>query len=248
VIHIPIKDHINELKYRLLYVIITFIINFILCYYYSEELIYIISRPIDIIYNNNFIYTTITEVFNTYIIIAINISIYITIISLIITIFLFLYSGLYAYEIKNIINYISLSIFLITFSNYIAYKYIIPLTYTYFINLEKTKQTMLYSVLLLAKINEYSVNYLLLLLLITLCSLLPILLLILLKIKIININYLNNKRNYIYIYIILIISMITPPDILSISLLSITMVIIYELIIMIIYLKDIYIFFKRQPN
>jgi len=248
-INIPIKDHINELKQRIIYIILVFCINIILCFNYIDELIYLISRPIDTIHINNFIYTSITEMFSTYINVVLYISIYFILFSIIINILLFLIQGLYKYEIKLIINNLIIAICLVIINNLVFYIFIMPIIYSYFIKLEQTKQTMLYSLLLLAKINEYVNNYLFIIFIISICSLFPLLILMILKLNIINIKNLNNKRNYIYIYIILIISLITPPDIISMILISIFVIIIYEFIILIYYFKDIEKYFKKiKPN
>jgi sec-independent protein translocase protein TatC len=240
---IPIKNHLIELKHRIIYIIISIVFNIVICYYYSKQIIYIISKPIEKIYNNFFIYTSITEVFNTYLLISIYISLYISIITILYHLIMFLYSGLYKNELKKLFLYTIIIILLLIISNYITNTYIIPITYKYFINFEILNEEKIFNIKLMARIYEYCLNYLVISLVINILTLLPVILLLMIRLNIISNAFLNNKRNYIYILLLLIASIITPPEIISLLITYLLLIIIYEISIYLLFIIDIYIYF-----
>ena len=63
-------NHFIELKYRILYLSISYLLITIICYIFAEELIYLIAKPLttsgaDVINTKRLIYTNITEAFIT---------------------------------------------------------------------------------------------------------------------------------------------------------------------------------------
>lgn len=246
---IPIIDHLYEIKIRIYYIFLSIIFTVIISYIYSEELIYIMSKSLNNIYSNKFIYTSITEVFNIEILLSIYISSYLSIISIIYNIFMFLYPGLYEHE-RNYISFYSIFfIFLIFLSNYLAYKYIIPITYKYLITYEVINENKLFHLKLTAKINEFCINYIIILGIMTIISILPLIFLLLYQFKIIDKDFMNSNRDIIYILLLVITSIITPPDIINFIIISLIIIFIYEISIYLLFLFDIYkyfIFFKNK--
>ena len=67
-----ISYHLYEIFYKFQYLIVSYVITFFISYYYSEQLIYLSTKSIFVLYPlDHFIYTSITEVFFTYIKVAI---------------------------------------------------------------------------------------------------------------------------------------------------------------------------------
>jgi len=86
-------SHIFEIKKRLLFILGALVLNFIIFYYYSEEILYLIVSPLGV--DKYLIFTNITEAFFSYI----NLVIYSNLIILTFISFYhlisFLYPGLY---------------------------------------------------------------------------------------------------------------------------------------------------------
>nr|NP_066348.1 SecY-independent transporter protein [Malawimonas jakobiformis]AAG13715.1 SecY-independent transporter protein [Malawimonas jakobiformis] len=248
-IKLPIIDYINEFKIRFIYIIILILFLITISYDYFEELLYIMSKPVDKIYNNQFIYTSITEVLNIKILLSIYIAIYIGIISLIYNIIIFLYSGLYKFEIKKIKFYFIIGLIVIFLSNYVTLDHIIPFIYKYLLTSSITNKNKLFNLTLIAKINEFCINYIVVLTIVTIFFLLPFSFIFIYKIKIINNEFINKNRDFIYILLILIISFVTPPDFMSFLILFFFFIVFYEFFIYFFFLFNIYkyfIFFKKN--
>ena len=91
--------HLLELKYNFFILFITFFYLFIISYFFSDQLIFLLVNNL---LNKNmlkyFIFTNITEIFITNIFIASFVSIFITIQSSILLIWFFISKGLYKFE------------------------------------------------------------------------------------------------------------------------------------------------------
>jgi Sec-independent protein secretion pathway component TatC len=111
--------HLFELKYNFIVFFITFFYLFFVSYYFSNQLIYLF---INILTHNNilkyFIFTNITELFITNIIISIFISSFLSIQLIIIQFWIFLSTGLFKFENLKFIKFYLLFIILNSFYNY----------------------------------------------------------------------------------------------------------------------------------
>ena len=63
------KNYIEEIKNRVILILISWLLSIIICYNYIETIIYIIIKPGLYLYTHNnlyFIYTNLNEIFYTY--------------------------------------------------------------------------------------------------------------------------------------------------------------------------------------
>ena len=61
---IALNHHIMEVRLRSIYLVTSFLITFLMCYYYSLELIYLFVKPL-LKYQNIFMFTDLTEALYT---------------------------------------------------------------------------------------------------------------------------------------------------------------------------------------
>lgn len=230
--------HLNELKYNFFIILIAFFYIFIISYYFSDQLIYLLVNNL---LNRNmlkyFIFTNITEIFITNIFIATFISTFITIQLIILLIWFFLLKGLYKSEnfffIKFYFIYIIFNFFIIN----LVFKYIIPNIWNFFLNFSFSNSYFL-TIYFEPKINSYfqfifSLFFYFFLIFIYFFFLFFIFFYNFLEIKI-----LINLRKFFYLKIILLSALITPPDILNLLLIYLIFLLIFEIFIyIIIYLK-----------
>ena len=99
-------SHLSELRSRLLKSFIFFIISFIICYYFSEEIYKFLVKPYsDVVLENNLdrrlIFTALHEAFLTYLKVAFFGSLFITSPIFLTQIWKFIAPGLYTNEKKN---------------------------------------------------------------------------------------------------------------------------------------------------
>ena len=131
-----IKHYLIELKNRSFLIILSFIISVLFSYNYKETLLYIYIKPSFISTKMNkiiyFIYTDVSELFYTYLKIIQIISIPITSFFLLHQLLKFISPGLYKYEYNYIKRYIMIWSVLYIIFIIIAYKYILPLIWSFF--------------------------------------------------------------------------------------------------------------------
>lgn len=149
---------------------------------------------------------------------------------------IFLALGLYRFEFNKL--KFTFKIFVITWlsSVILLYKFLIPFSWSFFLNFQKNKIGLQpVSFFFEAKIMEY-LNYFTNLYYICLlsCQFLIIIALVL--------NSISNKKNKMFrklFYLIFVVfsTLITPPDVLSQIIVTINLIVIYEIIIFLKYLK-----------
>lgn len=116
-----------ELKLRILYYLLSLFLTIIICYIYSDAIIYFFVNPIIIkMSSQRFIFTSLKEIFFLYFKFSIISGFFFTIPILFIESILFFFNGLYIYEIKLIIFFSIFSFCLFIIGFILGYKVIIP--------------------------------------------------------------------------------------------------------------------------
>jgi len=228
---LTIQNYTKEIKYLFVYLIISITLTTLITYTYSYEILYVISKPIiiekiDGALNNNkfsFILTDLFEAFKTYIILSIISSIILNIPFLIWNIWKFLIKGLYIYENKILVKLTLLFMFFLIIMNILFYKTLFPVIINFLTQFENTAEYNPFNLQLQLKLREYF-NIFIKLILIYNCMLIFPLILVFFK----NIKWIYYKK-YIYLILLITLSIITPPDILSLLLLMIPSIIVLEI-------------------
>nr|AEP41129.1 SecY [Phytophthora cinnamomi var. parvispora] len=223
--------HLFELKYNFFILLITFFYLFIISYYFSDQLIYLLVTNL---LNKNmlkyFIFTNITEIFITNISIAIFISIFLTIQLSILLIWFFLSKGLYKFEnfifLKFYLFFLIFNFFIIIF----IFKNIIPHIWNFLLNLNFSNLYIL-TIYFEPKINNYfnfifsSFSYIFLIFIYFL------ILFFLIFNNILKIKIIINLRKFFYLKLIILSSIITPPDIINFLFIYLLFIFIFEILI-----------------
>nr|AEP41128.1 SecY [Phytophthora cinnamomi var. parvispora] len=223
--------HLFELKYNFFILLITFFYLFIISYYFSDQLIYLLVTNL---LNKNmlkyFIFTNITEIFITNISIAIFISIFLTIQLSILLIWFFLSKGLYKFEnfifLKFYLFFLIFNFFIIIF----IFKNIIPHIWNFLLNLNFSNLYIL-TIYFEPKINNYfnfifsSFSYIFLIFIYFL------ILFFLIFNNILKIKIIINLRKFFYLKLIILSSIITPPDIINFFFIYLLFIFIFEILI-----------------
>nr|AEP40980.1 SecY [Phytophthora bishii]AEP40981.1 SecY [Phytophthora bishii] len=234
--------HLFELKYNFFIILITFFYLFLISYYFSDQLIYLLVN--NLLHKNMlkyFIFTNITEIFITNIYISIYISIFLTIQLSILLIWFFLIKGLYKFEnflfIKFYIFFIIFNLFIINF----IFTNIIPHIWNFLLKLNFSNLYIL-TIYFEPKINNYFNFIFSSFIYIFIIFIYFFLLIFLIFNNILQIKIIINLRKFFYLKIILLSALITPPDILNFLLIYIFFIIFFEIFIyFLIYLNKYYI-------
>ncbi|MGV2433017.1 MAG UNVERIFIED_CONTAM: twin-arginine translocase subunit TatC [Rickettsiaceae bacterium] len=225
-----LKEHLSELKSRLIIVLVFFLISFCACYYYSEEIFQIMLHPlleISEIHTRKIIYTGLTEAFFTYLNLSVFAAFCLSIPIVALEIYLFVKPGLYKREARIASFMFFLSPLLFILGALFVFYFVIPKAWEFFLSFE-VRDTEL-PLMLEARISEYIALVIKLILSFGLAFQMPIILVILAMFGIISHKSLRQKRRIAIVINFVIAGIITPPDILSQIALAIPMLLLYEL-------------------
>ena len=223
-----IYEHYYELKKRLLYIIILFIVTFIACYQCSEKLINFLIQPLAVrgLYHK-MIFTNLPEGFISYVNIASYFSFFIIFPFIILQIFLFIKPGLHKSEKTIIITLLILAIALFYLGISLVFFQLMPKVVEFFMNFESPNTIL--PIMLEAKISEYIALTIHFMLVFGSLFQLPIIIVTLFKLGLIEIYTLTNKRKIVIVTAFIIGGILTPPDIFSQIALAVPMILLYEI-------------------
>ena len=233
---IIIFNHLNEIKYRLIYVLFSYLLTILVLYNYSLEVFYFFIKPL--VANHctrieQLIYTDLTEAFFT-ILKLVFFSSHIFILPIILyNIYYYSVAGLYKYEriiCVKIITVFLLNTFLLAF---ILYNYIVPLLWFFFLSFEQNINSELFQISFQGKINEYINLIIKLFLAFNLCLMIPLFIYIAIVKNYISVFFLIKYRIINIIFCFILGALLTPPDIFSQIIIAIPLCCIYEYIIFI---------------
>ena len=221
-----LQYHWMELRKVILFSVVVFFITLIICFQYGEKLFSFLTLPIND--KPKFIFTSITEGFNTHLKLAIYAALLFTMPLITWRIQKFITPGLYKKEKKIFIKYIILSPLLFIVGGVVAYLQVIPLLFDFFLSFQ-VKDIITFT----PKLSEYLGNVTDLMIAFGLAFQLPVFLKLLITLKLITKTQLKQKRKYATLIIFILAAILTPPDILSQICLAIPLLLLYEFAIFI---------------
>ena len=240
--------YLSELKNRFVLLIITWISNMLVSYFYKETLLFLLIEP-DILNSFTsplyyFIFTDILEIFSTYIQLILFLSLQIIVLYFFYHFFVFLNPSLFFFE-HFYLCFIFKIIFFIWVLSIILAKYIlIPLTWNFFFSFKSLNTIKLHFE---AKLNEYLNFYIsFYYLCILYCQIFTILIFFFFFTKI-NSLIIKKFRKIHYYFLILLTTLLSPPEILSQIIVSLILIFFYELFIFSFIFKLNINFLIRQP-
>lgn len=236
-----------EWRNRLFYIFISWLFFFLISFFYKESLLYFLVK-INTFQNKfifpYFIYTHLTEVFNTYILLSFNISLYLSFPIILSHLFYFFAPGLYKFEYRLFKKFITISIFLWVSNNILTYYFFFPFIWNYFCYFDTNISQGPLSLYFEAKLNEY-VDFLIYFYILTnlLSQIFFWVYLFILNYNPFDLSFINKSRKYLYLLIFIFATLLTPPDITSQFFFAIPLIILSELIIVFFLVKNEYLKF-----
>ena len=232
-------EHLNDLRKFFIVSIIIYVIIFISCFYFSQNIYFILSQPLIKIlskYNlpNNLIYTDITEVFITNINIAFNSSLVIFFILFLPLLYIFLIPVFTKLEKKITKIFMILSPILFIIGIIVSYMGSIFI-WEFFIKFSFYIENLTF----LPSISLYIKNIINIILLFGFIFQIPLLITILYLLKFINEKDILRFSKYIILIAFIIGAVFTPPDPLSQIILAFIIIILY-------YISYVFIYFIKK--
>ncbi len=231
----PLMDHLKELRTRVLWSVGAFIIAFAVCYYFSQQIYAFLAQPLaDILVQQGggerrMIFTALYEAFFTYLKVAFFGAAFISFPIWATQLWLFIAPGLYRSEKRAIYPFLLASPVLFVMGAALAYYFIFPLAWQFFISFETPPGSGGIPIQLEAKVGEYLSLVMHMILAFGVAFQMPVLLTLLIKVGILNVETLRKGRRYAIVIMFVVAAIITPPDIISQIGLAIPLILLYEI-------------------
>ncbi|WP_328702584.1 twin-arginine translocase subunit TatC [Belnapia mucosa] len=234
----PLLDHLMELRTRLLWSVGAFAIAFAVCYYFSAQIYGFLARPLaDILQHQGggerrMIFTALYEAFFTYLKVAFFGAVFFSFPVWATQLWLFVAPGLYRSEKRAITPFLVASPFLFVMGAALAYYFIFPLAWHFFITFETPPGEGSLPIQLEAKVSEYLSLVMQMILAFGIAFQLPVLLTLLCRVGILSVESLKKGRRYAIVGMFVFAAVITPPDVISQIGLAVPMIALYEISIL----------------
>jgi len=221
-------DHLEELRRRIIYSIISVAVGFCICWWKVERIYDVMQRPImDALRSNGMaeklVYLNPTEPFNLYLKIAALAGLFLTSPFVLYQVWMFISPGLYRKEKKYVVPFMVSTITLFAAGGYFGYKIVYPAALTFLINFGKQFQPMI-------TIGEYTSLFLSIILGMGLIFEMPILVFFLSLMGIISAGFMWKNFRYSILVIFIIAAIVTPTtDILNMCIFAAPMIALYAI-------------------
>jgi sec-independent protein translocase protein TatC len=241
--------HFVELKWRTFYLFIGMFTAFATCYFFSSELLYVLTSPLmeqsDLTASigskeRYLIFTNITEAFTTHLLLSVYVTMLLIFPFILLQVWLFLAPGLYPKEEKKLRYLFLLSPLCFIIGCLATYFLILPVAWKFFLGFEATGSHDIVNIHLEAKISEYLDLSARLFFVVGLLFQYPIVLLILIHLKVLTKEWMVSKRKFFCLMSFVVAALFSPPDIFSQVMIAIPLLFFYETAIFFLVLKQSY--------
>jgi len=232
-------QHFNELKIKIIYILLSFLITFFTCYVHVLYLINILSKPLICKIKSDFIFTTIFEVFNTYLTLSFYLSFFLSIPVTMYFLYIFLKSGLFEFEKKIFLRFIFIFNTNLFLSIFLSYFIFFPLILYFLLNFDIVVNIQFVILKMEPKLFDYIYSV---------CNFFILYGFFLFQIPTIFFLFISffgfkgdvfyKKRRLLIIFLLLIGCIFSSPDLLSLFLITLPLFIFFEFLIFLFILKN----------
>ena len=220
----PLMSHLVELKKRLSIAIVAYLVGVVVLMNFSDIVFEFVSAPIRqaLPEGTPLIFLNAPDVFFTYLKIALVLSLFATAPITFYQVWAFVAPGLYKNERRAFIGYFISSISLLISGAAFAFYIVFPLIFDFFLGFSTEM------IQAMPAIKEYLTLVLKLLFAFGLSFQIPIIIMVLVRLDLITPQALADKRRYVIVWAFIFAAILTPPDIISQTLLALPMLLLYE--------------------
>jgi sec-independent protein translocase protein TatC len=224
----PLLDHLIELRQRLIYSALAWIIAFIPCAYFSGPIYEFLAAPLRKILNGGpFIFTDITDPFFTHLRVAFWLSLFVAFPAIAFQVWRFVAPGLYRNERRAFLPYLVASPILFILGAALAYYAIFPLAFGFFASFQQPAADGNGGTLLMPTVGDYLTLVLRLIFAFGVTFQMPVLLTLMARVGLVTSAGLLSKWRYAVVVITAAAGILTPPDVFSMTALMLPLYALY---------------------
>lgn len=221
----PFLSHLEELRKRLITSATAVGIGFAVCYFFSERIFLVLIDPLKAVMpeGDHLIFTSLPEMFLTYLKVALVTGILVTAPFLFYQLWLFIAPGLYKREKSLVIPFVLTSTVLFVGGALFGYFIVFPFGFEFFIGFSNEYIKALPSV------KQYFGFALKLLFAFGVVFELPVIIFFLAKLGLVTPEFLKQKRKYAMLLTFVAAAILTPPDVITQCMMAGPLIILYEI-------------------
>jgi sec-independent protein translocase protein TatC len=227
----PLLEHLVELRKRLIWSIVSFLIAFGICFYFSKNIYLFLEGPLARQLagqtDQRLIYTGLPDVFFTFVKVGMFAGLGLSFPLIAAQLWMFVAPGLYKHEKRAFLPFLVASPVMFVMGAAFVYYVLLPFAIKFFVSFETTGGANTLPIQLQARVNEYLDFVMTLIIIFGLCFQLPVLLSLLGRVGIISSKQLISVWRYAVVGIVGLAAVITPPDPLSMMSLVVPLVGLY---------------------
>ncbi len=225
-------EHLRELKTRVMIALGAVLVMFVVCYLFATPIFAFLAEPLAQAsgQSQRMIFTSLPEAFFVKMKLAFYAGLLLSFPVISTQIYLFLAPGLYKREKRVLAPYLIAAPLLFVAGAALAYFYIFPLAWQFFVSFEQTAgEGMGMPLVLEARISEYLALVIQIVFAFGVAFQLPILLTLLVRMEMLSVATLKKGRRYAVVILLTAAAVLTPPDIISQIGLFVPLYMLYEI-------------------
>lgn len=217
---LTLVDHLDELRNHIIFVLLIFLVATVLSFNYADRIVDdMVSKAVDM----QFVYLSPAELFTSYLRIAMLAGFAVALPFLLYRLWLFIKPGLYQKERTAIKSALATGFLLFLTGVVFAYEVVLPMSLQFFAEFQIES---IQSAVGFANYFQYALS---LVIAFGVVFELPIVVALIISLGIVEADTMRKNRKYIFIVVLIAASILTPPDVISQILLTVPMVLLFEL-------------------